>query len=94
MQFTCLQLVTWTLKSQGPAFVTYCDLLGWSFHFSVAQCPITKPLYTTSSYDYGLTVKFTLLWCKCPLKLRPVEILECYKEGKDVYEDELLAQEG
>lgn len=51
-----------------------------------------KPLYATSSYDYGLAIKFTLLHLKCPLKL-PIEILQCYKKGKDVHEDELLAQE-
>lgn len=52
-----------------------------------------KPPYTTSSYGYGLAIEITLPQCKCPLKLRPIEILECYKEGKDVDEDELLAQE-
>ena len=45
------------------------------------------------SCDQGLAMKFTLLQGKRPLKLRRIDFLECCKEGRDVYEDELLAED-
>lgn len=46
-------------------------------------------LCTTSNV---IAIKFTLLQCKCPSKLRHSEVLEWNKEGKDMYEDKLPAQ--
>lgn len=58
------------LECQCPASVMWWDLLGESFDFLVFQY---KPLYTTSNV---LAIKFTLLQCKCPSKLRHSEVLE------------------
>lgn len=87
MQFMCLQGVTWALECQGPASVMWWELLGESFDFLVFRY---KPLHSTSNV---LATKFILFQCKCPSKRRHSEVLEWNKEGKDVYEDKLPAQE-